>query len=105
MLRGPEGGELGKRELERSRGMWTETEKEKWRRDGGSPSKRENKVREKERREKEVMGGELTATSKSQSNEVIIFALWVPSTTSLGITKVHLNPNQCLDNFPPYLMQ
>lgn len=86
------------------RGVWTETEKEKWRRDAGSPSERENKMREKERREKEVMEGELTATSKSPSDEVIIFGLWVLPTRSLGITKVHLNPNQCLDNFLPYLM-
>lgn len=103
--KGTRRGELGKRESERLRGMWTETEKEKWRRDGGSPSKRENQEREKERRGKELMEGELMATGKSQSDEVIIFALWMPSTTSLDITKVHLNPNRCLDNFLPYLMQ
>ena len=51
-----------------------------------------------------MMEGELTATSKSQSDEVIIFGLWMPPPTSLGTTKVHLNPNQCLDNFLPYLM-
>ena len=31
--KGTRRGELGKRESERLRGMWTETEKEKWRRD------------------------------------------------------------------------
>ena len=103
--KGTRRGELGKRESERLRGMWTGTEKEKWRRDGGSPSKRENQEREKERREKEVMEEELMATGKPQSDEVVVFALWMPSTTSPGITKVHLSPNRCLDNFLPYLMQ
>lgn len=50
--KGTRRGELGKRESERLRGMWTETEKEKWRRDGGSPSKRENREREGKERER-----------------------------------------------------
>ena len=52
MVRGPEGGELGKRESGRLRGVWTETEKEKCRRDVGSPSERENSEREGKERER-----------------------------------------------------
>lgn len=69
--------------------MWTERPgKEKWRRWKREPLKERTK-REREGKEERADGeGGIMAAAESQSDEVIIFALWMPSTASLDITKV-----------------